>query len=455
MPKNKEQLFEDFVKFLTQQGYGEGYTRPQNQSVPPDCGFVRFRYPGAALFTLAGVYLWQWVPFTAILLMAGLLQIPTQVYEAAAVDGARWYHRVFWIDLPLLLRVGAIAGILAVVEVIRLFDLVYGSTQGGPGTATLTNAVAIFRIGFENFDTGYHDPGRASVRAGLTRGREHMTSAMLRMRVRLGKGMAWLLALLLAMISVAPILWIVVTSFKTFIQTQAIPPVWPSLTNIDNYVSQFSGSNSALGPLLRSLVVATVTMVITIVVAVPAAYSLARYRIVRKQDVQFWIISSRMMPLIAGVIPLAALLEVVHLYDTVPGLIIVYVGVNLSFAVWLLSIFFQNVPLEVEQAAHIDGLSRFGVLWHISIPLARASIFVVAIFTWIFSWNELLDALVLTSGATETLPVFLSKFASNTLTAYQQMAAVATVQILPAVIITFFAQRYIVAGLSMGALSGE
>ena len=282
-----------------------------------------------------------------------------------------------------------------------------------------------------------------------------MTPATLGTRVTLGKGIAWLFTLLLAVISVAPILWIVVTSFKTFIQTQAIPPVWPSFANIDNYVSQFSGSNSALGPLLRSLVVATVTMVITIVVAVPAAYSLARYRIVRKQDVQFWIISSRMMPLIAGVIPLAALLQAVRLYDTVPGLIIVYVGVNLSFAVWLLSIFFQNVPLEVEQAAHIDGLSRFGVLWHISIPLARASIFVVAIFTWIFSWNELLDALVLTSGATETLPVFLSKFASNTLTAYQQMAAVATVQILPAVIITFFAQRYIVAGLSMGALSGE
>ena len=282
-----------------------------------------------------------------------------------------------------------------------------------------------------------------------------MTSATLRMRVTLGKGIAWLLALLPATISVAPILWIVVTSFKTFIQTQAIPPVWPSFTDVDNYVSQFSGSNSALGPLLRSLVVATVTMIITIVVAVPAAYSLARYRIFRKQDVQFWIISSRMMPLIAGVIPLAALLQAVRLYDTVPGLIIVYVGVNLSFAVWLLSIFFQSVPLEVEQAAHIDGLSRFGVLWHISIPLARASIFVVAIFTWIFSWNELLDALVLTSGATETLPVFLSKFASNTLTAYQQMAAVATVQILPAVIITFFAQRYIVAGLSMGALSGE
>ncbi len=79
----------------------------------------------------------------------------------------------------------------------------------------------------------------------------------------------------------------------------------------------------------------------------------------------------------------------------------------------------------------------------------------VAIFTWIFSWNELLDALVLTTGQTQTLPVFLSRFASNTLTAYQQMAAVATVQILPALIITFLAQKYIVSGLSMGAVAGE
>jgi multiple sugar transport system permease protein len=114
-----------------------------------------FTSPTSALATVAGVYLWQWVPFTALILMAGLLSIPSQIFEAAAIDGARWYHRVFQIDLPLLLRVGAIAGILAVVEVIRLFDLVYGATQGGPGTATLTNALQIYRIGFQNFDTSY------------------------------------------------------------------------------------------------------------------------------------------------------------------------------------------------------------------------------------------------------------------------------------------------------------
>jgi len=111
--------------------------------------------PRSAFFTVAGIYLWQWVPFTALLLMAGLLSIPAQIFEAASIDGARWYHRVFQIDVPLLLRVGAIAGILAVVEVIRLFDLVYGSTQGGPGTATLTNALEIYRIGFQNFNTSY------------------------------------------------------------------------------------------------------------------------------------------------------------------------------------------------------------------------------------------------------------------------------------------------------------
>jgi multiple sugar transport system permease protein len=270
----------------------------------------------------------------------------------------------------------------------------------------------------------------------------------------------WLLALLLALVSTVPIVWILLTSFKTFVQTQRVPPViWPGL-HYDNYRSQFSSRGgtigSALGPLERSLIIATVTTAIVLALAVPAGYALARYRIARKRDIQFFIISTRMMPLIAVIIPLSVLLRKLGLTDTVPGLILVYVGINLSFAVWLLSIFFQSVPPEVEQAAQIDGHSRLGVLWHVSIPLARAGIVVVAIFTWIFAWNELLNALVLTTGATETLPVFLSKFYSqNLLPSYQEMAAVAAVQIMPAVLVTFLAQRYIVTGLSMGAVAGE
>lgn len=265
----------------------------------------------------------------------------------------------------------------------------------------------------------------------------------------------WLLALGLALISIVPILWIVVASFKTFIQTQTPSMVWPDFTYLDNYKIQFNGSSSGIAPLMRSLIVATATMIVTMVLAIPAAYSLARYRIARKRDIQFWIISSRMMPTVAIVIPLAVLLQKAQLFDTLPGLIIVYSAGNLSFAVWLLSIFFHTVPETIEQAARIDGLSRLGVLWHITLPLARSSLFVIALFTWIFPWNELLYALVLTSGNAQTLPVYLSKFATNTTITWQGMAAVATIQIIPAVIITFLAQRYIVSGLSMGALTAE
>ena len=260
---------------------------------------------------------------------------------------------------------------------------------------------------------------------------------------------------MLAALVFVPMGWIILTSFKTFVQSQALPPVWPSFTNLSNYAETFAGDQSALHPLVHSLIVATVTMVVTTLIGIPAAYALARYEIPRKKDIQFYILSTRFMPIIAGIIPLSALLSKLGLYGSTLGLIVVYVSINLSFAVWLLTIFFRNVPKDVEEAARIDGASRLATLWLITIPMASASIVVVALFTWIFSWNELLDALVLTNGDSQTLPVFLAKFASNTLTQYQQMAAVATVQTLPAILLTFFAQKYIVTGLSMGALSAE
>ena len=108
-----------------------------------------------ALPTLVAIYLWEWTPFTTILFMAGLLSISPSIYEAAKLDGASWFKTALNIDIPLLGSVISVAAILAVVEVIRLFDIIFGTTQGGPGSATLTNAVAIYRIGFQNFDTGY------------------------------------------------------------------------------------------------------------------------------------------------------------------------------------------------------------------------------------------------------------------------------------------------------------
>lgn len=106
-----------------------------------------------AFWTVITVYLWEWVPFTSMLLMAGLMTIPREIYEAAALDGSKWYQRIRYIDVPLMKRVIIIAAILASVEVIRLFDLVYGTTQGGPGTSTYTVTLSLFRIGFQDFET--------------------------------------------------------------------------------------------------------------------------------------------------------------------------------------------------------------------------------------------------------------------------------------------------------------
>jgi ABC-type glycerol-3-phosphate transport system permease component len=277
-----------------------------------------------------------------------------------------------------------------------------------------------------------------------------------RRRVRPGGIVAWLLTLVLALISAMPVFWIVGTSFKTFVQTQVVPPmIIPDFTNFKAYFNEFTGTGSAVDPLVHSLIVATATTIVTMLVAIPAAFALARYRIRRKADVQFWIISSRMMPMIAGIIPINTMFVALGLYDTMQGLVVLYLGVNLSFATWLLTIFFSNVPTEIEQAAQIDGVSRIGVLRHVTIPLARSGVVVIGIFTWIFTWNELLGALVLTTGKSMTLPVYLSTFSSNTAVYFQDMAAVGTIQVIPAILITFFAQRYIVSGLSMGAISAE
>jgi ABC-type glycerol-3-phosphate transport system permease component len=277
-----------------------------------------------------------------------------------------------------------------------------------------------------------------------------------RIKVRPGRIVVWLLALMLALVSSLPLVWVFLTSFKSFVQANAKPPVWiPDFTRVKNYVDQFGPGGSAVTPLLNSLIVATAAMIVTMAVAIPAAYALARYVLPRSADLKFWIISSRMMPLIAAIVPLSMMLVWLRLNDTLPGLVVVYVAFNLSFAVWLLAIFFSNVPIEIEEAARIDGVSRIGALWHVTLPLARAGVMVISIFTWIFSWNELLAAKVLTTGRSETLPVFLSGFASNNMTEYEKLAAVGMVQIIPAILIVFFAQRFIVSGLSMGAVSGE
>ena len=151
-------------------------------------------------------------------------------------------------------------------------------------------------------------------------------------------------------------------------------------------------------------------------------------------------------------VPLFLAARALSLFDTIPGLVIAYIGFNLSFAVWLSLSFFRQMPHEVLEAARVDGASWLQVLTRVAVPLNRGGIATVAVFTAIFSWNELLLPLFLTSGRAKTFTVVLTEFQGQTNTVWEQMAAGAAIQVLPIVILTFFVQRTIVAGITMGAV---
>ncbi|MCL6445232.1 MAG: carbohydrate ABC transporter permease [Alicyclobacillus sp.] len=275
------------------------------------------------------------------------------------------------------------------------------------------------------------------------------------MRRGLKKRILWILCLLITLVSTVPILWILDTSLKTFIETQTTPPdVLPKHVQWQNYINVFMGPSAITSYLVNSSLVSITATVLTLALSVPAAYALARTPFARARDIQFWIISIRMMPAVAAMVPLSILFEKVGLSNNLWALILVYTMQNTSFAVWLLTIFFTNVPVEVEEAGMVDGLSRWWTMIKVAIPLASTGIWVIAAFVFIFCWNELPFALVLTGQGTQTLPVLLSTFASDTAVAYQNMATVAIIQIIPVTVITFLIQRNLLTGLSFGAVKG-
>lgn len=260
---------------------------------------------------------------------------------------------------------------------------------------------------------------------------------------------------LISMGSILPIIWAILTSFKTYIETQAFPPdIFAKNPNFNNYIKLLTGHTSVLKPLMNSLYVSVMTTIIVLILAVPAAYSLARFKTKSTQKIQMWIIGLRMTPLISVLLPYYILFSKIGLTNNRWGLIILYVMSNVTFAVWLLTVFFEGLPVEVEEAARVDGLSHFSVLRKMVIPLAANSIMIIAAFVFIFSWNELIFAMNLTGTESQTLPVILSTYASDVSVQYQMMTATQIIQIIPVAIITLLIQKNILTGLSFGAVKG-
>jgi multiple sugar transport system permease protein len=257
--------------------------------------------------------------------------------------------------------------------------------------------------------------------------------------------------------ALAPVYWMFTISLKSEVDHFASPPPWFNFTpTLEHYHEAFV-TRSFAQYLLTSAIVAVVSTFCALVLGTLAAYALARFRLPFDLDrrLSLWILSTRMFPAIVTAVPLFLMMRDLRLLDTKASLITVYTAFNLPFVVWMMRGFFDEVPRDLEEAALVDGDSRLGALVHIVLPLVTPGLAATAVFCLIVSWNEFLFALVLTqTDASMTLPVGIAGRVTQYEIKWGVMGAAGAVAIVPILVFAMAMQKYLVRGLSLGAVKG-
>ncbi|NYF15505.1 multiple sugar transport system permease protein [Microbacterium sp. AK009] len=251
-----------------------------------------------------------------------------------------------------------------------------------------------------------------------------------------------------------PFVYLLLTSFKTPLDAIAVPPtVWPAQWTLENYVSALS-REGVPAALINSVVTAAISTVLSLVLAVPAAYAITRFRTPSGRVFIIAALVTRMVPTIAVGAPLVEIMRSMGLTDTSFGLALAHTTISLPLSIWLMASFFEAVPDELDEAAKVDGCSRLQALWRVVLPVVTGGLAVTAIFAFLASWNEFLFALLLTSVRAQTTPVVIANFQTQFGLDWGGMTALAAVYSIPVIILTLFLQRQIVAGLTLGAVKG-
>jgi multiple sugar transport system permease protein len=258
-----------------------------------------------------------------------------------------------------------------------------------------------------------------------------------------------------------PFVWILLTSLKNSADIISVPPKFMFQPTLDNYTALFVGAHrdgySTSRPdfplfFLNSVIISTGAVVLSILAGIPAAYALARFTFPLKNSLGFIFMSFRFVPFLAFVIPLYLLYQRVGLYNTHVGLILAYQLITLPFTIWMLRSFFTEVPLEIQEAAQIDGCSWLGILTRVILPLSMPGIAVTVILGFMFCWNAFNYPLMLAGRQTFPVTVGAIQFISYDQVLWGQMAAATIVSALPQLLLSLGVQKYIVRGLTMGAV---
>ena len=298
------------------------------------------------------------------------------------------------------------------------------------------------------------------------------------------KCLAAVLVISYAFITLLPLLWIITTGFKSSADSIAYPPKVVFEPSLEGYVSLFTTQtrlkseqkdqprddlawyeqiarekgNTILGPsryaerFFNSLVIGFGSTFFAIVLATMAAYTFSRFKVPLKDDLLFFILSTRMMPPIAVAIPIFLMFKYLGLNDTHAGMILLYTAVNLSLAVWLINGFMDEIPVEYEEAALIDGYTRFQAFYKVVLPQAMTGIATTAIFCLIFAWNEYAFAVLLTSGTAQTAPPFIPTIIGIGGQDWPAVAAGASIFLIPVMVFTILLRKHLLRGITFGAV---
>jgi sorbitol/mannitol transport system permease protein len=261
---------------------------------------------------------------------------------------------------------------------------------------------------------------------------------------------AWIIGL----IFVAPVLWMVLTSLHGEPDAAKNPPAFFAPLTLDGYANFFGGATGASPwpPMINSATASIVSTFLVLVLSIPAAYALSIRPVRKWTDVMFFFLSTKMLPVVAGLLPIYLIAQFTGMLDNIYTLVIIYTSMNLPIAVWMMRSFLAEVPVEMLEAASLDGAGLVRTLRSVVVPVVLPGIAATSLICFIFSWNELLFARVLTATVAQTAPVYLTGFVTSQGLFLAKVCAASVVVSLPVIAAGFAAQDKLVQGLSLGAI---
>jgi multiple sugar transport system permease protein len=299
------------------------------------------------------------------------------------------------------------------------------------------------------------DSGRSTARRPAPRASTTVPASPLERGTARSRGVALAVLVVGLVWTLVPLIWMLASSLKSSRDVTSATPKVLFAPTLDNYRHLFSGANDLTPYLLHSIFAAGVSAVLAVALGALAGYGLARTGMRGKKHMSFWIISTRMAPIAAVVLPLFLIFRQLGLIDSIPGLVLAYLTFDLPFAIWLMGAFFADIPPSLEESALVAGCSRWQAFWQVVLPLTKAGLVTTFVLCLVFAWNDYAFALVVSGPHSQTLPIAASQLVTQTGIDWGQLCAIGTFVVVPMMLAGLAVRRWLVTGLTLGAVTGE